>query len=191
MVQLFFASKWLFVFFVFVILFCKALLINQKNFQASSFYGLHLDSDKENISSICKFCYSGCSFSLSRELIPSLIELSIGNTELLFEEATRIHEQILQDLHQNPGDSKRKVELVCKFYKDCQQQVSEALAERHQSYDLTIIYLSIIGILMVLLHINALLTICDKPMQIYIKYNVKEVCADLLCLQAFMWGTSG
>lgn len=73
-----------------------------------------------------------------------------GNVELLFEQTTLLHERIVQDLRQNPAGSRPEVERVCKFYGDCQQEVSDALAARQQSYDLPIIYLAAFALLMVL-----------------------------------------
>lgn len=60
-----------------------------------------------------------------------------------------MHEKVLLDLRENPGGSKAECERVCKFYQECQQQISNALAARHQSYDLPIIYLANIGLIMV------------------------------------------
>lgn len=64
-----------------------------------------------------------------------------------------MHEKVLLDLREDPRGSKEECERVCKFYKECQLQISEALAARHQSYDLPIIYLANAGLFMVVFHI--------------------------------------
>ncbi|XP_063841939.1 GPI ethanolamine phosphate transferase 2-like [Scylla paramamosain] len=78
------------------------------------------------------------------------LHLNHGNVELLFQQTTLLHERIVQDLRQNPAGSRPEVERVCKFYGDCQQEVSDALATRQQSYDLPIIYLATFALLMIL-----------------------------------------
>ena len=91
----------------------------------------------------------------------------IGSAELIFEQTTHLHERILQDLHQNPLSSKEEVERVCKFYRHCQHLVSDALAARHQSYDLPTIYLATTALLMVIFCVVFIVVIPQLYHQIY------------------------
>ncbi|XP_069193929.1 GPI ethanolamine phosphate transferase 2-like isoform X1 [Procambarus clarkii] len=75
------------------------------------------------------------------------------NAELLFEEATRLHKDVLEKLYRNPPDPSYKdaeAERVCRFYLECQQVVSEALASKLQSYDLPTIFVSTSAVVLTL-----------------------------------------
>ncbi|XP_037778122.1 uncharacterized protein LOC119574923 [Penaeus monodon] len=64
------------------------------------------------------------------------------NAELIFEEATRLHKQVLQN-------DILEAERVCRFYQECQEMVSDALSSKLQSYDLTAIFASTMAVILV------------------------------------------
>ncbi|XP_042892631.1 GPI ethanolamine phosphate transferase 2-like [Penaeus japonicus] len=63
------------------------------------------------------------------------------NAELIFEEATRLHKQVLQNVI-------LEAERVCRFYQECQEMVSDALSSKLQSYDLTTIFASTFAVIL-------------------------------------------
>lgn len=63
------------------------------------------------------------------------------NAELIFEEATRLHKQVLQS-------DNLEAERVCRFYQECQEMVSDALSSKLQSYDLMAIFASNIAVIL-------------------------------------------
>ncbi|XP_071551916.1 GPI ethanolamine phosphate transferase 2-like isoform X2 [Panulirus ornatus] len=75
-----------------------------------------------------------------------------GNADLIFEEATRLHKEVLEKHKHLPDSSYNtaEVERVCKFYLECQLMVSEALTSKLQSYDLPTIFIATSAVIMIL-----------------------------------------
>ncbi|XP_068232796.1 GPI ethanolamine phosphate transferase 2 [Palaemon carinicauda] len=81
------------------------------------------------------------------------VRVNHDNADLLFEEATKLHQEVLEKMDKESPDeayidsvSKR----VLKFYQGCEQMASDALTSKLQSYDLPTIFASTIIVIMVL-----------------------------------------
>lgn len=92
-----------------------------------------------------------------------------GNAELLFEEATRLHKDVLYKYKhlQESSYNKAEVERVCKFYLECQQMVSEALTSKLQSYDLPTIFIATSAVIMVSYVFDEQRTFMEKHSCVY------------------------
>ncbi|XP_042226776.1 GPI ethanolamine phosphate transferase 2-like isoform X2 [Homarus americanus] len=104
-----------------------------------------------------------------------------GNAELLFQETTRLHSDVLKKLYKDPPDSSYKAaeaERVCKFYLECQQTVSDALSSKLQSYDLPTIFIATSAVIMTLT--ICLWRLCTNP-SLSRQVSVVTIC----------WGAGG
>ncbi|XP_064100812.1 GPI ethanolamine phosphate transferase 2-like [Macrobrachium nipponense] len=81
------------------------------------------------------------------------LSVNHDNADLLFEEATKLHKEVLEKLNKDPPDEDYKeseAKRVLKFYQECEQMASDALTSKLQSYDLPTIFSSTIIVIMVL-----------------------------------------